>query len=293
MPRRRIEPDAPPLPAALWTPAPVVAGGVAGVLVGVAWGWAGGEWVEWAAGGLFGLAAGVTAALLIEARADRRRAGGAEAGLKGERPAGWAEEARGASRHHAEQLARASDGPGDPYLSTQRYVGEFFRRANAWADATRGRLVGRFPLWALAAVLGVAGGCVRLTPERAKELNFVALGWPAVLSAVVGTLGGAEALGRGGRWERVWARWREWATDREAPALPPPSPLVPVSAPPPPKPKPVPPPPPPPVVPLVKPPPPPPPPPKPVPPPPPAPPIFDAFKNWNPPPPDDGNDAKG
>jgi hypothetical protein len=149
-----------------------------------------------------------------------------------------------------------------------------------------------------------------MTPERAKEQSFLTLGWPAVASALTATFAGMEVLARGRRWERVFAAWREWATDSETPDLPPPTPAVElvrlpvakkVTVPPPPPPvvelvtppppKPVPPPPPPPPKPV----PPPPPPPKPVvpPPPPPVPSVFERLKGLDvKPPQDDDNDRK-
>lgn len=300
MPHPRSTADHPPLSAGRWGVASLLAGVVATLVVGGAWvGLLGGEVVDWIAAGLAALAAGLLTTLAADAVADRLRAsGGANGLLHDRRPPEWARAARTDSRHAAERAAAAAEGVGDPYLSTQRYISEYFRRANGWVQETHRRLQGRFPLVAVAAVLGVLAGACRMTPSRAHQAGFVELGWPAVLAAVLATAAGAEVLARGRRWERVFALWREWATDSETPDLPPPSPAVELV--PPPKPKRTPPPPPPaPVVELVTPPP-PPPPPKPVPPPPPVlvppppppPPVFKGFENWSPAQPDDDNDRK-
>lgn len=313
MPRRlTTSPDAPPLNAGRWNVPALVVGLIAGGLVGVAWGVAGGNVVDWVAAAFAAVAVGTLVWLTGDAVADRLRASGGTRSLSDDRPPEWAANARSESRQHAERAAAIADGVGDAYLSTQRYVAEYFRRANAWVGETNRRLHGRFSVVAVAAVCGVLAAVCGMTPERAKELSFLALGWPAVAAAVAATFAGVELLARGRRWERVFAAWREWATDSETPDLPPPTPAVElvkpavakkVSAPPPP----------PPVVELVAPPPPPPPPPppkpvppppKPVPPPPPppkpapdpAPPVHSVFEKLKgldlKPPQDDDNDRK-
>lgn len=304
--RPTTPPDAPPLAAGRWNVPALVAGLIAGVVVGAAWGVAGGTVVDWVAGAFAAAAVWCLVWLIGDAAADRLRAGGGLRGLSDSRPPEWAADARGQSRRHAERAAAIADGVGDPYLSTQRYVAEYFRRANTWVGETNRRLHGRFALVAMAAVCGVLAAVCGMTPERAKEQSFVALGWPAVASALAGTIAGMEVLARGRKWERVFAAWREWATDSETPDLPPPTPAVelvrpPVAKkaapppppvvelvappPPPPPPKPAPPPPPKPV---------PPPPPKPVaPPPPPVPSLFEKLKGLDvKPPQDDDYDTK-
>lgn len=298
MPRRSPTPlDAPPLNAGRWHWFAPVAGGWFAAIAFPVWGpGTGGLMVDWLAAGFAAGAAGCLAGLWADAVVNRLRSVGVVVSLQLGRPPEWANVARTESRQHAEQMAAIADGMGDPYLSVQRYVSEYFRRANGWVQETNRRLQRRFPLVALVAVFGVLAAMCRMTPERAREWKFVELGWPAVLSAVMATLAGMELLSRGRRWERVFAAWREWATDSETPQLPPPSPAVELVKVPTPKKPPVPPPPPPPsVVELVVPqpvPPPPPPPAKPV--TPPVPSAFERLKNLdlNPSPADDDNDRK-
>ncbi len=295
-------PAPPPLSAARWSTPAVVVGVLVGVLVGVTWGAVGGNVIDWIASVFAAGAVACAVWLTVDAVADRLRAGGGVRTLSDARPPDWAEAARSESRQHAERAAAIADGVGDPYLSTQRYVAEYFRRANAWVGETNRRLHGRFPLVAAVAVCGVLAAVCGMTPERAKGQSFVALGWPAVVAAVASTVAGMEVLARGRRWERVFAAWREWATDCETPDLPPPTPAVELVKPPKLKKATAPPPPPPPVVELVTPPPPPPPPkpvpappppPKPVVPPSPVPSVFEGLKGLDVrPPPDDDNDRK-
>ncbi len=277
MPRRPATPsDAPPLAAGRWSVLTLVLGQVVGLAGGVACGVIGEGGIDWVAAAFTAGAGGCLMWLIGDAIVDRLRAGGGRRSLSDARPPEWAADARTESRQHAERAAAIADGVGDPYLSTQRYVAEYFRRANAWVGETNRRLQGRFSLVAAVAVCGVLAAVCGMTPQRAKEQSFVALGWPAVVAAVAATFAGMEVLARGRRWERVFAAWREWATDSETPDLPPPTPAVELVKPPAAKKAPVPPPPPS-VVELVAPPPPPkpvpspPPPPKPVPPPPPKP----------------------
>jgi hypothetical protein len=300
MPRRSPTPlDQPPLNAGSRSVSALAVGLVVGVLVGVGWAVAlGGGAIDWLAAGFAAGAVGCLVCLMADAVVDRLRVGGGMSGLDTDRPPpDWANVARTESRQHAERVAALADGMGDPYLSVQRYVSEFFRRANGWVTETNRRLQRRFPLVAVVAVCGVLAAVCRMTPERAREWAFVDLGWPAVLAAVLATLAGMELLSRGRRWERVFAAWREWATDSETPQLPPPSPAVELVKVPPPKKPPVPPPPPPPVVELIV------PSPSPLspaksvsPPPPPPPPVPSAFErlknlDLNPAPADD-NDSK-
>ncbi len=306
MARVRAAADAPPLNAGRWPVPAVVVGLLAGALAGIAWGVVGGNFVDWVAAVFVAGAVGCLVWWAGDAIADRLRASGAFHSLNDARPPEWAEAARTESRGHAERAAAIADGVGDPYLSTQRYVAEYFRRANGWVQETNRRLHGRFVLVAVVAVCGVLAAVCGMTPERAREQSFVALGRPAVHAAVAATVAGMDELARGRRWERVFAAWREWATDRETPDLPPPTPAVELVRLPKPKKVSVPPPPP---VELVTPPPPPPkpvplPPPKPVaPPPPPLPPkpvasppppsAFERLKNLDlNAPNDDDNDRK-
>lgn len=298
MPRPATVTDAPPLHSARNAAAAenVVAlvavlftGGVCAVLSR--------EMVDWLAGAFATLAAGGLGWQLTDAFVDRRRARrGLRSLASNSRPPEWASVARAAAREHARRAATLADDIGDPYVSTQRYVSEYFRRANCWVAETNRRLQGRFPLVALAAVSGVLSAVCRMTPERAQQSSFLELGWPAVLTALMATAAGAELLARQGMWERVFAAWREWATDSESPDLPPPSPAVELVTPPKPKKPRVPQPTPPVVVELSTPP--PPPPPKPVPPPPPpvAPPLpaaFERLKNLDlKSSPDDDNDRR-
>lgn len=230
--------DDPPLNAGRWSVfASALAGLIAGVAVGVGWAVSLGLGVEDLVAGVSGGASvGALVCLLVDATIDRIRASGATAQLhSAHRPPEWADAARTESRQRTERGATIADGVGDPYLSVQRYVSEYFRRANGWVQETNRRLQGRFPLVAVGAVLGVLAAVCRMTPDRVKVWTFLELGWPAVLAAVVATLAGIELLSRSRRWERVFSAWREWATDSETPTLPPPSPAVELVKPPKPK----------------------------------------------------------
>lgn len=219
--------DVPPLNAGRWGVVPPLAGLVAGGVVGAAWAvLLGGEVFDWVGCGFAAVAAVCLGWLATDAVLDRLRAIGAGELAVGRRPPEWAADARTESRERVEQSAGSRDGAGDAYTSTRQYVGEFFRRANAWVHEVTRLVQGRFPLVAVAAVCGVLAGACRMTPERAKAGGFVELGWPAVLAAVLATVAAVELLSRRRAWEKVFAGWREWAADSEGPDLPPPSPAV-------------------------------------------------------------------